>query len=201
MRFLLGVDEAGRGPLAGPVSVGVVMVPEGFDVAKEFPGVADSKKLTEKKREQIFKMLEARIVQGDVQFCVEFESAEAIDKEGIVPAIRSALARGVEKLVPRSSTSESSLKSNFNILLDGALRAPDVYKQETSIGGDASVPLISLASIAAKVLRDRLMTTLATEYPQYAFEKHKGYGTALHYALLREHGLSPLHRRSFLKNL
>ena len=201
MRFLLGVDEAGRGPLAGPVAVGVVMVPEGFDVLREFPGVNDSKKLSEKRREAIFAMLEARVAEGDIQFRVAFESAEVIDKEGIVPAIRTALARGLESLIPRSSTSESSLKSNFNIQLDGALRAPDIYQQETIQGGDATVPLISLASIAAKVLRDRLMVQLATEHPQYAFEKHKGYGTALHYSRIREHGLCPLHRRSFLKNL
>jgi ribonuclease HII len=169
------------------------MVPEGFDVAKEFPGVADSKKLTEKKREAIFKMLEARVAQGDLQYCVEFESAEVIDKEGIVPAIRKALARGLSNLAPKPE--------DVFIQLDGALRAPDMYAQETIVGGDASVPLISLASIVAKVLRDRLMTQLAAEYPQYAFDKHKGYGTALHYERIKTHGSSPLHRRSFLKNL
>src|ERR1035437_8137478 len=111
MKFTLGVDEAGRGPLAGPVSVGVVMVPEGFDVAKEFPGVNDSKKLTEKKREEIYEMLVARVALGDpsetepgshgagVHFAVEFESAETIDREGIVPAVRRALARGIETLM------------------------------------------------------------------------------------------------------
>ena len=89
---MLGVDEAGRGPLAGPVSVGVVAVPEGFDVAKEFPGVTDSKKLSEKKREKFFEMLETRVALGDMRFAVEFESAEVIDREGIVPAVRRALA-------------------------------------------------------------------------------------------------------------
>ena len=190
MRFTLGVDEAGRGPLAGPVSVGVAAVPEGFDVAKEFLGVADSKKLSEKKREKIFQMLTARAVQGDVRFVVEFESAETIDREGIATAVRRALWRGVNALAPDAAL--------VKIQLDGALRAPPEYAQETIINGDELIPLISLASIAAKVSRDRLMVELALTYPQYGFEKHKGYGTAAHYEMLQKHGLSAIHRRSFI---
>ncbi|MEK7144904.1 MAG: ribonuclease HII [Patescibacteria group bacterium] len=190
MRFMLGVDEAGRGPLAGPVAVGVVMVPEGFDVAKEFPGVADSKKLSEKRREGIFEMLEARVARGDTRFVVEFESAETIDNEGIAVAVRRALSRGVNALAPDAAL--------VKVQLDGALRAPPEYSQETIINGDELVPLISLASIAAKVSRDRLMHVLAKEYPQYGFEQHKGYGTKLHYEMLQKHGLSVIHRRSFI---
>ena len=190
MRFTLGVDEAGRGPLAGPVSVGVVAVPEGFDVARECPGVADSKKLSEKKREKIFEMLETRVAKGDARFTVEFESAETIDREGIVPAVRRALARGVNVLAPDSAM--------VRVQLDGALRAPPEYSQETIIHGDALIPIISLASIAAKVLRDRLMCDLAKQYPEYGFEKHKGYGTKAHYDMLSKHGPCALHRRSFL---
>lgn len=190
MRWLLGVDEAGRGPLAGPVAVGVVAVSERFDVAKEFLGVADSKKLSEKKREALFQKLEERAKLGDVRFVVEFESAEAIDQKGIAVVIREAVSRGVNTLAPDAAL--------VKVQLDGALRAPVEYAQETIIGGDASVPLISLASIAAKVSRDRLMLALAPQYPQYRFEKHKGYGTALHYEALKEHGLSPIHRRSFI---
>ena len=190
MRFMLGVDEAGRGPLAGPVAVGVVMVPEGFDVAKEFPGVADSKKLSEKRREGIFEMLEARGARGDTRFVVEFESAETIDNEGIAVAVRRALSRGVNALAPDAAL--------VKVQLDGALRAPPEYSQETIINGDELVPLISLASIAAKVSRDRLMHVLAKEYPQYGFEQHKGYGTKLHYEMLQKHGLSVIHRRSFI---
>ena len=93
MRFLLGVDEAGRGPLAGPVSVGVVAVPEGFVVEKEFPGVADSKKLSEKNREKLYEMLVARVALGDARFTVEFEDALTIDREGIAVAVRRAVSR------------------------------------------------------------------------------------------------------------
>ncbi len=190
MRFILGVDEAGRGPLAGPVAVGVVAVPEGFDVALEFPGVADSKKLSEKHREKLFGMLGTRAAQGDVRFTVEFESSETIDKEGIVTAVRRALWRGVNALAPDSAL--------VRVQLDGALRAPPEYAQETIIDGDELIPIISLASIAAKMKRDRLMTELALRYPLYGFEKHKGYGTRAHYEALKEHGPCIIHRRSFL---
>jgi ribonuclease HII len=190
MRFILGVDEAGRGPLAGPVAVGIVAVPEGFDVAREFPGVADSKKLSEKNREKIFTMLETRVALGDARFAVEFESADTIDREGIVVAVRRALARGVNALAPDAAL--------VKIQLDGALKAPPEYSQETIVNGDELIPLISLASIAAKVTRDRLMHVLAKEYPQYGFEQHKGYGTKVHYEKLLKYGLCAIHRRSFI---
>lgn len=190
MRFLLGVDEAGRGPLAGPVAVGVVMVADGFDVAREFPGVADSKALSEKKREVLFAMLETRVAVGDARYRVEWGSEGDIDTQGIAVVVRGAVARAVNTLAPRAEEVE--------VLLDGALRAPLEYRQQTIIGGDASVPLISLASIAAKVSRDRLMVGLAPHYPFYDFARHKGYGTAAHYAALRQHGLCPIHRRSFI---
>lgn len=190
MKFLLGVDEAGRGPLAGPVAVGAVMVPEGFEVLKEFPGVRDSKKLSEKKREEIFGMLEARVASGDARYAVEFEGADVIDEEGIVTAVRRALARGMNTLVQDSAL--------VRIQLDGALKAPPGYSQETIIRGDETVPLISLASIAAKVLRDRLMCALALEHPLYGFEQHKGYGTEVHYERLRQYGPCVIHRRSFI---
>lgn len=196
MRFVLGVDEAGRGPLAGPVSVGVVAVPEGFDVAKEFPGVADSKKLSEKNREKIFAQLEARAKMGDVRFIVAYESERAIDREGIAVVIRRAVARGVESC--GNQISAEMRISDFRILLDGSLYAPAEYAQETIINGDELIPIISLASIAAKVSRDRLMVKLAEEYPQYGFEKHKGYGTKAHYEMLLKHGLCVIHRRSFI---
>ncbi len=170
--------------------MGVVAVLEGFDVAAEFPGVADSKKLSEKNREKVFAMLEERVALGDARYRVEFESAETIDEEGIVTAVRRALSRGVNALAPDAAL--------VKIQLDGALRAPPEYAQETIINGDELIPLISLASIAAKVVRDRLMLKLAAEYPLYGFEKHKGYGTKEHYEMLEKYGPCALHRRSFL---
>ena len=190
MRFTLGVDEAGRGPLAGPVAVGVVAVPEGFDVAKEFPGVADSKAISEKRREAVFEMLKARVALGDARFAVEMRSAQDIDQDGIAIAVRDAVYRAVNTLAPDAALVE--------ILLDGSLHAPPEYRQKTIIDGDVLVPIISLASIAAKVTRDRLMHELAQQYPEYGFEKHEGYGTKAHYEALREHGLCALHRRTFI---
>lgn len=191
---MLGVDEAGRGPLAGPVAVGVVAVPEGFDVAREFPGVADSKSLSEKKREEIFRMLEERAGRGDVRFVVELESATAIDANGIARALRAAVARGVSKLANDTGLA----KSDMRVMLDGALVAPEEYAQETIIRGDALIPLISLASIAAKVSRDRLMVALAEKHLEYGFERHKGYGTRAHYDVLARYGPCAIHRMSFL---
>jgi ribonuclease HII len=196
MKFLLGVDEAGRGPLAGPVAVGFVMAPEGFDIAKEFPGVADSKQLSEKKREKLFTMLEDRAKAGDVQFCVEFGSHTDIDEKGIASVIRDCIARGIRNVGYGVSHMEN--REIIRVLLDGGLKAPEEYEQETIIRGDATVPIISLASIAAKVTRDRLMLQLAEEYPEYGFARHKGYGTALHYESLKKHGPCAIHRRSFL---
>lgn len=190
MRFVLGVDEAGRGPLAGPVAVGVVAVPEGFDVANEFSGVKDSKQLTAGKREEIYQLLEKRAAQGDARFTVEFETAGAIDAEGISACVRRALWRGVNALAPDAALVE--------VKLDGLLKAPPEYAQQTTTYGDELVPIISLASIAAKVSRDRLMTGLAADYPYYSFEKHKGYGTKIHYAALQTYGPCVLHRRSYL---
>jgi ribonuclease HII len=194
MRMILGVDEAGRGPIAGPVSVGVVAVREGFDLLAAFPGLNDSKQLSEKKREVLFALLEEAVKTGDVQFHVEFSSASMIDEEGIVPAVRAALYKGIENLLPNPA--------NGKIFLDGALRAPDHYEQETVIGGDGIVPAIMLASVAAKVVRDRYMQQeIASRFPEYGFAKHKGYGTKAHYEALAMHGLCFEHRRSFLKSL
>lgn len=188
MKFLLGVDEAGRGPLAGPVAVGIVIAPRGFDIAKAFPGVADSKKLSEGKREEIFKILKN---QDKVRWCVRYASHESIDRVGMTRVVRAAIGRGVRWLSPEPAGAK--------VLLDGLLHAPPEYAQETIIGGDDSEPIISLASIAAKVSRDRLMYRLAKLYPEYQFEKHKGYGTALHYDMLKKYGPSVIHRRSYLK--
>lgn len=190
MKFVVGVDEAGRGPLAGPVAVGVVRVAEGYDFAAAFPGLNDSKKLSEKKREALFALLQEEIRAGRVSAVVHLASARKIDAYGIVPAVQGALAKGVHKLLPEAEAGK--------VYLDGSLRVPKEYEQETVIGGDGTVPAIMLASIAAKVTRDRLMKKLAPLYPQYQFDQHKGYGTKLHYELLREHGPCDIHRLTFL---
>lgn len=190
MTFVVGIDEAGRGPLAGPVSVGVVAVEEGFDLLAAFPGLNDSKKLSEKRREKLFELLEQEVALGRVRYAVEFGSSEEIDRDGISPTIKAALARGLEKLLPEPGTGK--------VWLDGSLSAPTHYQQETVIGGDGIVPAIMLASVAAKVLRDRLMVGFAETYPLYGFAGHKGYGTKAHLEALRTHGLCAIHRRSFI---
>ncbi len=189
MRTIIGVDEAGRGPLAGPVVVGVVAAPEEFDFFSVFPKLNDSKKLSEKRREEIFETLCQLQKEGIIQFCVKSVDAATIDRSGISPAVRSCVGAGVKALAKDTSV---------KVFLDGLLKAPDEYEQETVEGGDATIPVIMLASVAAKVSRDRLMKQLAATYPQYGFEKHKGYGTRAHYEMIKMHGPCAIHRRSFL---
>jgi len=189
-RYVLGVDEAGRGPLAGPLAVGVIAAAEGYDILANFPGLNDSKQLSEKKREALFARLQEETHAGSVRWVVCLASAKMIDEQGMSFAIRHALGRGVKKLLP--------IPAEGKVWLDGSLKAPDGYEQETVIGGDGIVPAIMLASIAAKVTRDRLMLKLDEEHPTYGFRQHKGYGTKAHYAMLREHGLCAAHRRTFI---
>lgn len=188
--WLIGVDEAGRGPLAGPVAVGVVALPPGFDVLHELPGVKDSKLLSRQKREIIFDAVQKRAAQGDLAYCVRLSGNAYIDTYGISRAVRRAVWSGVRRLGdPAEST----------VLLDGLLRAPEEYRQRTVVGGDLRVPVISLASVLAKVTRDRLMERMSARYPQYGFEQHKGYGTPEHRLAIRRHGLCDIHRRTYCK--
>lgn len=193
MPYILGIDEAGRGPLAGPVAVGIVAVSERYDISYNFPGLNDSKKLSEKKRELLFALLQEEMRKGAVRAVVCLSSAEVIDAKGISYAISHALSQGVRKLLPDPTLGK--------IYLDGSLKAPIEYEQETVIGGDALVPAIMLASIAAKVTRDRLMVKMSEEQPHYGFEKHKGYGTKAHIDAIRSHGVSALHRKTFLSRI
>lgn len=192
-RFLIGIDEAGRGPLAGPVAVGAVLIPFDFAI-EQLSCVRDSKQLSEKKREEWYEKMLALEQNTGLRVAVSFAPASLIDKKGIVPAIRSALLLCLEKLEAKPH--------ECRIVLDGSLYAPSEFiHQETIIRGDQTEPLISAASIAAKVLRDRYMTQAAEKYPGYGFEIHKGYGTALHRNTITNLGPSLIHRKSFCKNL
>lgn len=190
MTWIVGIDEAGRGPLAGPVAVGLVRVPAELELLTLFPGLNDSKKLSEKKREEFFSEAQAHIRAGSFSAKVVLSSNEKIDTLGISRVIRSAIAQGLESLAPETD--------EHRVFLDGALRAPEPYAQETVIGGDGSIPAIMLASVLAKVTRDRYMKKIAAEYPEYGFDQHKGYGTKAHLEAIKKYGMCTIHRSSFI---
>jgi len=205
MDFIIGIDEAGRGPLAGPVSVGVFMAPKNLNkkLIKILGGkIKDSKKLSLKRREEIYKEFlklrkETRLNKVEqVSFSVTHISNKIIDKIGISKAVQKGISKSLHNLHP------SYDRKNSVIRLDGLLKAPKEFKnQKTIIKGDEKNVFIACASIVAKVERDRLMTKLAKKYPKYKFEIHKGYGTKKHRNLIKIHGLSPIHRRTFCHNL
>ena len=178
-----GVDEAGRGPLAGPVFAAAVILPEGLEEV----GLNDSKKLSEKKREQLFDVIREKAVA----WCVASADQNEIDEINILNATFLAMKRAVEGLGVKPDIA----------LIDGNRKPSTGVKEETVIKGDAKCISIAAASILAKVSRDRYMLELDRQYPEYEFAKHKGYPTRLHYEKIKEHGISPVHRLSFLKNL
>ncbi len=191
---MLGVDEAGRGPLAGPITVAVVSIRRVRKTKRLFKGIRDSKKFSEKQREEWFTKFKKLKKEGVLEYAAAFSGAKTIDTYGIVGATKRALARVIKKIIVEPEESE--------ILLDGTLYAPKKYRdQKTIIRGDDTIPIIAAASIVAKVLRDRKMKRLSKKFPGYGFEIHKGYGTEAHYKALRKHGFSPLHRRNFCKKL
>ncbi|WP_407385980.1 ribonuclease HII [Ruminococcus sp.] len=182
-RHICGVDEAGRGPLAGPVCAAAVILPEGCIIE----GVNDSKKLTEKKREALFDV----IIETAVSCSIAFGTVEEIERDNILATTMHTMRRAVEGL---------SVKADF-AMIDGN-RLPELaIPARTIVGGDAKSMSIAAASILAKVSRDRLMLEYAEKYPQYGFEKHKGYGTKLHVEAILAHGACPIHRQSFLKKI
>ena len=180
---LCGVDEAGRGPLAGPVYAAAVILPRGLVI----PGLNDSKKLTEKKREALFDVITAKALD----YAIAFATVEEIEERNILGATMLAMNRAIACLKTKPDLA----------LIDGNRNAGIETPSLCVVKGDATCADIAAASILAKVSRDRVMLELAKEYPEYHFEQHKGYGTALHYAALREHGPSPVHRPSFLKKM
>lgn len=228
--YLVGVDEAGRGPLAGPISVGVAIVSKSFGW-EVIPGVNDSKKLSEKNREAIFLAAKQLQKSGDLDFAVSMVSAKVIDKIGIVPAVNLAMNRALKRIEQKAGRGTKSLMEKngsiyrtkksktlcqnsddsspidwtidqCTVLLDGGLKAPEQYMhQETIIKGDRKEKVIGLASIMAKVTRDRYMRRAATlpAYTPYDFSAHKGYGTKTHREAIQKYGLTDEHRKSFCK--
>ncbi len=178
-----GIDEAGRGPLCGPVCAAAVILPEGL----ELPGINDSKKLTEKKREALFEL----ITEKALAYSIAMVSAEEIDEINILQATFKAMRMAVEGL---------PLKADF-AYIDGNQHPGLDIPDETIVKGDAKCISIAAASILAKVSRDRYMLEMDKQYPEYQFSKHKGYGTKLHYEAIAEHGICPEHRRTFLKKI
>lgn len=178
-----GIDEAGRGPLAGPVFAACVVLRPGEEIA----GLNDSKKLSEKKRELLFDEITAHAAD----YSIAMASEQEIDEINILQATFLAMRRAFNDLHTKPDLA----------LIDGN-RAPGLEVAERMIvRGDAKSASIAAASILAKVSRDRYLYDLDSRYPQYQFAKHKGYGTKLHYEMLAQYGISPVHRRSFLKNL
>lgn len=183
-RLICGIDEAGRGPLAGPVCAAAVILPIGTDI----DGLNDSKKLTEKKREMLFPI----IIEKATAYGIGFASEQEIDEINILNATFLAMRRAVEAL---------GISPDL-LLIDGNQKPKiGVGEEVTVIKGDAKSVSVAAASVLAKVSRDRYMLEKSQEYPQYAFEKHKGYGTKLHYEKIAEYGVSPIHRKTFLKKI
>ncbi len=189
----IGIDEAGRGPLAGPVAVGVVCFLSP-NCPRIFRGVKESKQLSAKAREKWFEKIKEEKVKGNIDFAVSLQSALLIDQRGLTFVIRKAIDICLKRL--------NQSPAEVRVLLDGGLRAPLEYtEQQTIIKGDCKEQSIALASIVAKVTRDRLMIALAKKYPQYSFEIHKGYGTKKHRGAIKKFGPIVIHRKSFLKNI
>ncbi len=180
--FICGIDEAGRGPLAGPVVAGAVILPRGCRILY----VNDSKQLTEKRREELYDV----ILEKAVAYGIGYASPERIDEINILQATYEAMREAVGKLVPQPG-----------ILLNDAVTIPGVeIRQVPIVKGDAKSITIGAASILAKVTRDRLMAEYDSVFPEYGFAANKGYGSAAHIEALKKYGPTPIHRRSFIKN-
>ena len=178
-KVIAGVDEAGRGPLAGPVVAAAVVLPENFDV----PGINDSKKLSEKKREALFPVIKSRAIA----FGIGMAEHEEIDRINILQASLLAMKRAVEAL---------KILPDY-LLIDGKFTIDSIIDQRSVIKGDALSLSIAAASILAKVSRDRMMADLDLRYPEYGFSRHKGYPTKAHKEAILTHGPCPIHRKSF----
>ena len=191
---IAGIDEAGRGPLAGPVVVACVVMPRGSMIE----GVNDSKKVAEKKREKLYE----EIINEAVAYGVGIISQEEIDRINILNATKEGLTTAIKEMEKDLQEKQRGIEKPEIILVDALTKIDtDHIPYRSIIKGDAKSYSIAAASIIAKVTRDRIMRQWAEVYPMYGFEKHKGYGTAAHIAAIKEYGLCPLHRRSFVKNI
>ena len=191
---IAGIDEAGRGPLAGPVVVACVVMPRDSMIE----GVNDSKKVSEKKREKLYE----QITEEALGFGVGIISQEEIDRINILNATKEGLTAAIKELEKDLQEKQRGFEKPEIILVDALTKIDtDHIPYKSIIKGDAKSYSIAAASIVAKVTRDRIMRAWDEVYPMYGFEKHKGYGTATHIAAIKEYGLCPLHRRSFVKNI
>ena len=179
--YICGVDEAGRGPLAGPVCAAAVILPRDLEI----PGLTDSKKLTDKKRRELFPIIKEQAIA----YGIGFASKQEIDEINILQATFHAMQRAIDQLEGKADLA----------LIDGNRQKDFGLPALTVVKGDSLSASIAAASVLAKVTRDDLMLEMAETYPEYGFEIHKGYGTKAHYEALRKHGASPIHRQSFLK--
>ncbi len=218
-KYIIGIDEVGRGPIAGPVAVCAFMQKHNYELQinnyeLKLPKLRDSKKLSKKQRELWFNFLKEQKEEGNCDYAVSFVSSENIDKFGIAKCIQKALDESLYKITSKkmllmrsldegdgsgARPSSKAFSSSFKVFLDGGLHAPAEYtNQETIIRGDELHPVISMASIVAKVMRDKVMTKYAQKYPEYGFDKHVGYGTKAHYEVIKKNGQTPIHRRTFI---
>ena len=191
---IAGIDEAGRGPLAGPVVVACVVMPRDSMIE----GVNDSKKVSEKKREKLYDL----IIEEALGYGVGIISQEEIDRINILNATKEGLTNAIKELEKDLKQKNREFEKPEIILVDALTKIDtDHIPYKSIIKGDAKSYSIAAASIIAKVTRDRIMRQWAEVYQMYGFEKHKGYGTAMHISAIKEYGLCPLHRRSFVKNI
>jgi len=191
MKNIIGVDEVGRGSLAGPVTVGAVLLKKKTDMP---PGLKDSKKLSPGQRENWFRFIRAREKEGILFFAYASVSPSVVDRLNISRAANLAAFRAIRKVMRKSGTKTSNLK----IFLDRGLKIPSGYNQTSMIKADEKIPVVSMASIAAKVSRDAYMIRASRKYPGYGFEFHKGYGTDFHRKVIRKKGPLKIHRLTFL---
>lgn len=193
IKSICGIDEAGRGPLAGPVVVASVIMPEHSMIE----GVNDSKKVSEKKREMIYE----QIIQEAVAYGVGIIGQQEIDKINILNATKEGLTTCIKELEKDLQEKKREFEKPDIILVDALTKInTDGISYQSIIKGDAKSYSIAAASIIAKVTRDRIMRQWDEVYPEYGFEKHKGYGTKVHIAAIKEYGPCPLHRKTFIKN-